>query len=279
MAEKPPVGDAGPVILVLEGRVAPGGQSALESFLAEAIGYYESPGGIRVRLEWDRGDPCRFRELIEYASEASYAADDERTRSDDRMRDLLATWRGLLVADPVVSTWRPDPGIGPGRRSVSGLTVRPATEHDPIGTWLRESWGSSTIAVHGDLIDGAALPALVAERFGRRCGLLTYDRAPGVWEILSCDATPHRRGIGTALVESLVGSARAGGAHTIRCTTTNDNLPALGFWQARGFRLVTVRPGEVDAARKRKPEIPRSGHGGLPIRDELELELALELGE
>lgn len=101
------------VVLVLEGRVPPGGQAALETFLAEARGYYESHDGNRIALHWDRDDSCRFRETMSYASEAAYAADDERTRSDPRMQDYLAQWRALLDGPPAVSVWRaaalPDP--------------------------------------------------------------------------------------------------------------------------------------------------------------------------
>lgn len=95
------------VTLVLESRVPEGGQAALEEFLAEAVPYYEAPGGIRVRLHWDRSEPTRFQEIVDYASEADFVADDERTRADDTMRALLRRWRGLLAEDPVVTTWRP----------------------------------------------------------------------------------------------------------------------------------------------------------------------------
>jgi GNAT superfamily N-acetyltransferase len=61
----------------------------------------------------------------------------------------------------------------------------------------------------------------------------------------------------------------------LRLTTTNDNLDALRFYQRRGFRLVALRPGAVDAARALKPEIPVTGAHGIPLRDELDLERAL----
>jgi hypothetical protein len=58
--------------------------------------------------------------------------------------------------------------------------------------------------------------------------------------------------------------------------TTNDNLVALRFYQRRGFRLSALRPGAVDEARRRlKPAIPDAGAFGIPLRDELELELRL----
>ena len=52
-------------------------------------------------------------------------------------------------------------------------------------------------------------------------------------------------------------------------------MHALGFYQKRGFRLVAVHPGAVNESRKLKPEIPLIGNDGIPIRDEIELEIVL----
>jgi hypothetical protein len=57
--------------------------------------------------------------------------------------------------------------------------------------------------------------------------------------------------------------------------TTNNNLRALAFYQKRGFRLVGLRPGAIDEERKLKPSMPTVDANGLPIRDEIHLELAL----
>jgi hypothetical protein len=56
--------------------------------------------------------------------------------------------------------------------------------------------------------------------------------------------------------------------------TTNDILEALRFYQRRGFRLSALRAGAVDEARKRlEPQISTVGGFGIPIRDEIEVEL------
>src|SRR5260370_862830 len=57
----------------------------------------------------------------------------------------------------------------------------------------------------------------------------------------------------------------------IRLSMTNDNLDALRFYQRRGFRIAAVRPGAVDAARRRKPSIAAVGDYGIARHDELEL--------
>jgi len=53
------------------------------------------------------------------------------------------------------------------------------------------------------------------------------------------------------------------------------HLNALRFWQKRGFKLLKVYPDAVANTRKLKPTIPIIGENGIPLRDEIELELQL----
>ena len=57
--------------------------------------------------------------------------------------------------------------------------------------------------------------------------------------------------------------------------TTNDNLRALGLYQKHGFEIVNIYRGAVNESRKRKPDIPLIGMYGIPLRDEIELEMKL----
>jgi GNAT superfamily N-acetyltransferase len=141
---------------------------------------------------------------------------------------------------------------------------------------LRESWGSDTV-VYGDgrELRPADLPALVAVAGDERAGLATYDIADGDCELVTLDALTPGAGIGGALVEAVAEAARAAGGRRLHLITTNDNLPALRLYQRHGFVLAALRPGAVDRARQRKPQISATGHAGIPIRDELELERAL----
>jgi hypothetical protein len=65
-------------------------------------------------------------------------------------------------------------------------------------------------------------------------------------------------------------------ANCTRFATTNDNLNALRFYQKRGFVLVSVHRNAVIKSRQLKPEIPLTGNDGIPLRDEIELEMLLE---
>ncbi len=144
----------------------------------------------------------------------------------------------------------------------------------PMLAWLvAELWGSEIVAVHGSALRPAELPGFIAERSRRVVGLLTYQVLGDVLEIVTLNAIQRRAGIGSQLIEAAVGSARRFGCQQIRLTTTNDNVDALRFYQRRGFRLAELRPGAVDRARQRKPEIPRVGDYGIPLRDEIDLTL------
>jgi len=153
------------------------------------------------------------------------------------------------------------------------IRVRPIDDGDrPMLAWLvAELWGSEIVAVHGISLRPAELGGFIAERSRRVVGLLTYQLAGTSLEIVTLNAIDRRAGIGTMLIEAAVGQARLFGCREIRLTTTNDNVDALRFYQRRGFRLAELRPGAVDQSRRRKPEIPRVGDYGIPLRDEIDL--------
>ncbi|NUR70093.1 MAG: GNAT family N-acetyltransferase [Hamadaea sp.] len=157
------------------------------------------------------------------------------------------------------------------------LRVRPATSADraAIAEVLTASWGGTIVVAHGTAYDAAELPALVAERDGRVVGLLTYSVAGEDLEVVSLDAAERRTGVGSALLTAVVEVARRTTLTRVWLVTTNDNLDALRFYQRRGLRIVRVSPGAVDAARALKPSIPETGEHGIPLHDELTLELRL----
>ena len=112
----------------------------------------------------------------------------------------------------------------------------------------------------------------MAEDGGERAGLATYLIEDDECEVVTLDALTVGGGIGGALVEALADTARAAGCRRLHLITTNDNLPALRLYQRHHFVLASVRLDEIEITRQRKPEIPATGHAGIPIRDELELE-------
>jgi GNAT superfamily N-acetyltransferase len=157
------------------------------------------------------------------------------------------------------------------------MAVRPVGDSDrPTVEWLTtQLWGAAEVAVHDGVFYPATLPGFIAERGGRIAGLVTFQLRPGLLEIVTINALDLYQGIGTLLIEAVRAEAKRQGCHQITLTTTNDNIGALRFYQRRGFRLAAIRPGAVDRSRRRKPEIPRTGDFGIPLRDEIDLTCAV----
>ena len=156
--------------------------------------------------------------------------------------------------------------------------VRPvrAEDRDWIRRFVAERWGAEVVVARGVLYRPHELAGIVAEGDGGPIGLLTYQISGDACEIVTLDSMRPSMGVGTALLEAVKDAARAAGCLRLWLVTTNDNLEALRFYQKRGFVLVAVHGNAVEAARRLKPEIARLGAHGIPIRDEIELELLLD---
>jgi ribosomal protein S18 acetylase RimI-like enzyme len=131
----------------------------------------------------------------------------------------------------------------------------------------------------GRLHEPMGYPMLLALDDGRIAGALTYDVRDGEMEAVTVDAFVERAGAGRALIEAAAAEARRLGCRRLWLITTNDNTPALRFYQRCGMRLAALHRDAIAASRRLKPEIPETGLDGIPIRDELELELPLRPSE
>jgi GNAT superfamily N-acetyltransferase len=150
-----------------------------------------------------------------------------------------------------------------------------ADEVDWAADFIDTRWGSSRIVVHGNLYVPSTLPGLVALRGDEKVGLLTYHLDGDACEIVTLDSVLPGQGVGSALLEAVKQVARDAGCRRLWLVTTNDNLDALRFYQKRGFVLAALHPDAVEQARRLKPEIPLVGEDGIPLRDEIELEMSL----
>jgi ribosomal protein S18 acetylase RimI-like enzyme len=140
--------------------------------------------------------------------------------------------------------------------------------------WV-EHWGGDSMVIHGEIVHPEQLEGLAVQDGREWIGLVTFRIMGDDCEIISLDSVRERKGIGSALIEMVVEEARTKGCRRIFLDTTNDNLHALGFYQRRGFELVNIYCCAVNESRKIKPGIPLIGESGIPIRDEIELEMIL----
>lgn len=143
--------------------------------------------------------------------------------------------------------------------------------------FLEEYWGYTLVVLReGEVFDLKLEQGLLAEDEHESIqGALMYKIQNDVCEILMLCAAQERHGIGTQLIENVKEKAKGSGCGIIRVVTTNDNLNALGFYQKRGFRLKKLYVNAMDYVRALKPYLPLTGENGIPLSDELELEMTL----
>jgi N-acetylglutamate synthase-like GNAT family acetyltransferase len=154
------------------------------------------------------------------------------------------------------------------------VSSRPEHRAD-VEDFLR-TFNALRVARRGTLVDALEHPAVLAWSEGELTGVATYVVEGDACELLTLHCTSRLSGVGSTLLAAVQEIARERGCRRLWVVTTNDNLEALRFYQRRGFRLMTVRPGAVDRSRELlKPEIPTTGEHDIPLRDELELEMTL----
>jgi GNAT superfamily N-acetyltransferase len=144
---------------------------------------------------------------------------------------------------------------------------------------ITEQWSGKSVVVHDAVYYPHLLPGFIAEdEKGDVIGLATYTIENSACELVTLDSIQRGKGVGSALIAALVQEAQKQRCSRLWCVTTNDNLPALEFYQKRGFHIVAVYPGAIDRARILKPTIPLWGIESIRIRDEIELEVQLQDG-
>ena len=149
------------------------------------------------------------------------------------------------------------------------------TNRKQIDAFIVRQWYTLQMVVHGESIDLGTADGFFACDGDEIIGLITWKQFGKEIEILSLDSLLEAHGIGTALLNEVIREAKEIGVEKIRLITTNDNLPALRFYQKRGFDMVHIYRNALEQARKIKPEIPLIGMDGIPLKHEIELNLML----
>ena len=126
--------------------------------------------------------------------------------------------------------------------------IRPINPSDLL--WIldlaEKRWGSNRVVTRGIIHNIKQLPGFIALNSRDRIGLLTYSISNSEFEIVTLDSLVEKIGVGTALISTAREFAKQAGCHRIWLITTNDNMPALRFYQKRDFRLVAVHQNALD---------------------------------
>jgi GNAT superfamily N-acetyltransferase len=134
---------------------------------------------------------------------------------------------------------------------------------------FQRDFGRTRIIAFGEVMDIDQMPALVALMHREPSGALAYRLLGDALHIVALATDPmwQRSGVGSHLVAEAELLARRLALSRLLVATTNDNLPALYFYQRRGFRLIGAAVESVIA----QTQEVHAGFGGIPVRDELHL--------
>lgn len=148
-------------------------------------------------------------------------------------------------------------------------------------TWANEMldghMGARHIVSRGRLFDPFDFPGFVALVEREPAALATYRIADEECEILTIHSQREGLGLGSALVEKIKQVAKNAGCARLWLITTNDNTHAIRWYQRRGFTIAAVYLNALEESRRLKPEIPVNGFDDIPLRDEFELEIRLNV--
>jgi GNAT superfamily N-acetyltransferase len=149
-------------------------------------------------------------------------------------------------------------------------------QREMVAQFWMAHWGGTTMVSRGKLYEAREFPGFFAMEGDDIVGLVTYRVEVDECEVMSLDSLKAGACIGSALMAVVKEKAIAMNCRRLWLITTNDNMNAMRFYQKRGFVLVAVHRNALEESRKLKPEIPMVGFDGIPLRDEIELEMMLE---
>lgn len=160
------------------------------------------------------------------------------------------------------------------------LTVSPPIS-DADQQWLERLWRAESAddmtAAPGAVHRLGESRSLIARNGSRNIGAVCFTVDPHTLscEVLGLKATRAGDDIRGSLLATAEECAREHRCQRISVVISNDDLDALRFFQQRGYRLVAVYAGALDAARRWEPSLPLIGSHEIPLHDELELEKRL----
>lgn len=142
-------------------------------------------------------------------------------------------------------------------------------ERSAIRGLVRQFWGEEEQLTFDSSFEVAELPSYTAKMDHSLVGFVSFAETSDFLTIVALGVLPSYQGggIGAKLVGEVEKEARSQGKKEMLVSTSNDDLPALAFYQKLGFQIIEVKPNVL----AEKHGTVLQGIGGLPIRDEIRL--------
>jgi len=144
-----------------------------------------------------------------------------------------------------------------------------------VTSFIQDQWGSNRVVSKGRMFDPSELEGFAAVADEKVVGLVTFRVERDECEVVTLNSLSEGTGTGSSLLNAVRDTAIKARCRRLWLITTNDNLSALRFYQKWGLRITAIYPNALERSRMLKPEIPLLGKEGIPIRDEIELEMIL----
>jgi len=144
-----------------------------------------------------------------------------------------------------------------------------------VTSFIHDQWGSNRVVSKGRVFDPSELEGFAAVADENVVGLVTFRVERDECEVVTLNSLSEGTGTGSSLLNAVRDTAIKARCRRLWLITTNDNLSALRFYQKWGLRITAIYPNALERSRMLKPEIPLLGKEGIPIRDEIELEMIL----
>jgi ribosomal protein S18 acetylase RimI-like enzyme len=149
------------------------------------------------------------------------------------------------------------------------VLVREATADDRVKArqiFMRH-FGHTPVVAFGEVLSLETAAMLVAEAEGDVGAALAWRLLDTALHVMAVATDPmwQRAGLAGHLLAEAELLARREQRERVIATIANDNIPALYFYQRRGYRVT----GVVADSFGRERAVP--GFGGIPLRDEIHL--------
>ena len=146
-------------------------------------------------------------------------------------------------------------------------------ERERIRELVKRFWGEEEQLTFDSKFFVATLPAYVAKARDRIIGFISFAEKDKNIMVVALGVLPKYQGsgVGKSLIEKVEMEANRTRKNKMLVSTSNDDLPALAFYQSIGFQIFEVKANVI--AEKHGSVL--KGIGGLPVRDEIRLQKIL----
>lgn len=142
-------------------------------------------------------------------------------------------------------------------------------EKKKIREFVQRFWGEEEQLTFNRKFTVTKLPAYIAKAKNNIVGFVSFADAENSIIIVALGILPKYQnvGIGKNLIEKVETEAKRLQKKEMLVSTSNDDLPALAFYQHLGFQIYEVKPNIIAEKHGKIVE----GLGRIPVRDELRL--------